>query len=373
MSPAANAAAPRRRMRTRGGQSLSSVPVSVTERASVPGRVPVPEPAYIPDRDRVAPKLSAYAACRDYPDLAWDTTASAGIRVDEAKAVCGTCPVEDGCLAYALTDPSLSGVWGGTSTSERRDLRKMRAAPVLPAPGPQVPRPAAPASAGAPRGATAARGSGLPPGRAVPRPYPQRPEIATAHLEATVMPASRSDGSATRDPASRLIAPRPRDQVRPGVPAREPDRPNGPGQPAAGGPAAADKRGDRGERMRVSRAVTAYLDMIAGEPPKPRKNARTVESEIAKIDQRLDAGGLTSARRLRLIQDKRDLHTRGVAGGSSKQALRDGFIACATSYAREHGISYEAFIDFGVPPDVLDRAGLRPAGEQSPAADADGG
>jgi WhiB family redox-sensing transcriptional regulator len=42
----------------------------------------------------------------------------------EARAVCRSCPVEAECLAYAIADPELSGVWGGTSERERRVMRR---------------------------------------------------------------------------------------------------------------------------------------------------------------------------------------------------------------------------------------------------------
>ena len=41
-----------------------------------------------------------------------------------AKAVCAQCPVAAECLDYAMAEPSLEGVWGGTIERERRRLRK---------------------------------------------------------------------------------------------------------------------------------------------------------------------------------------------------------------------------------------------------------
>lgn len=43
-----------------------------------------------------------------------------------AKAVCKKCPVQAECLDYALADDSCVGVWGGTSTLDRRALRHGR-------------------------------------------------------------------------------------------------------------------------------------------------------------------------------------------------------------------------------------------------------
>lgn len=40
-----------------------------------------------------------------------------------ARQVCLGCPVAEECLAYALQDPLLTGIWGGTSSAERGAIR----------------------------------------------------------------------------------------------------------------------------------------------------------------------------------------------------------------------------------------------------------
>jgi WhiB family redox-sensing transcriptional regulator len=42
----------------------------------------------------------------------------------EAKAVCGACPVADACLAYALNNRIVFGIWGGKSEKTRKKLRR---------------------------------------------------------------------------------------------------------------------------------------------------------------------------------------------------------------------------------------------------------
>jgi len=44
-----------------------------------------------------------------------------------AKALCRRCAVAEECLAYALADPELVGIWGGTSERERRAMRRVSA------------------------------------------------------------------------------------------------------------------------------------------------------------------------------------------------------------------------------------------------------
>jgi WhiB family redox-sensing transcriptional regulator len=41
-----------------------------------------------------------------------------------ARAICRRCPVRQACLAEALAEPALVGVWGGTTDMERNRLRE---------------------------------------------------------------------------------------------------------------------------------------------------------------------------------------------------------------------------------------------------------
>lgn len=66
------------------------------------------------------------AACRALPtDLFFPAEGSNGNDpvIAAAKAVCWQCPVRRQCVAYALADPAVSGVWGATTTDERRAER----------------------------------------------------------------------------------------------------------------------------------------------------------------------------------------------------------------------------------------------------------
>lgn len=45
-----------------------------------------------------------------------------GFSSKEAKAICGACPVQEECLAYALENKIRFGIWGGLSERERKRL-----------------------------------------------------------------------------------------------------------------------------------------------------------------------------------------------------------------------------------------------------------
>ncbi|NEC03947.1 WhiB family transcriptional regulator [Streptomyces sp. SID7909] len=68
-----------------------------------------------------------HAACRDEdPDLFFPigSTGPALGQVEEAKAVCRRCPVQEACLRWALENNQDAGVWGGLGENERRALKR---------------------------------------------------------------------------------------------------------------------------------------------------------------------------------------------------------------------------------------------------------
>jgi WhiB family redox-sensing transcriptional regulator len=71
------------------------------------------------------------AACRTTdPGLFFPigTTGPALEQIAAAKAVCFDCSVRDDCLTFALSTNQDSGIWGGTSEEERRQIRRARRA-----------------------------------------------------------------------------------------------------------------------------------------------------------------------------------------------------------------------------------------------------
>lgn len=70
------------------------------------------------------------AACLDEdPELFFPigNTGPALQQIEDAKAICRTCPVIDECLKFALENGQDAGVWGGLSEDERRALKRRAA------------------------------------------------------------------------------------------------------------------------------------------------------------------------------------------------------------------------------------------------------
>ncbi len=73
----------------------------------------------------------ALSTCRDTdPELFFPvgTTGQALLQIAKAKSVCCQCPVTTECLEFALETNEDTGIWGGTSEEERRQIRREAAA-----------------------------------------------------------------------------------------------------------------------------------------------------------------------------------------------------------------------------------------------------
>lgn len=77
----------------------------------------------------VTPEWYADATCAQVgvPDL-WFPAPSDRNAAAAAQDVCRRCPVQADCLAYAIDDPRLDGVWGGTTKEQRARIRGRRRA-----------------------------------------------------------------------------------------------------------------------------------------------------------------------------------------------------------------------------------------------------
>lgn len=67
-----------------------------------------------------------WAACADQDTDLFFPAAGASRSARRAREVCGSCPVQRQCLAYALEADVRHGIWGGTTGEERRRIRRDR-------------------------------------------------------------------------------------------------------------------------------------------------------------------------------------------------------------------------------------------------------
>ena len=110
-----------------------------------------------------------------------------------------------------------------------------------------------------------------------------------------------------------------------------------------------------------ARSVSRYLEALDTNKPKRgrKRTPDSVEKRLGAIEKELpSASGLT---RLTLLQERRDLEVElaGMQGtGTDLAALEKDFAKVAKAYSKRKGISYGAWREFGVSPDVLKKAGI---------------
>jgi WhiB family redox-sensing transcriptional regulator len=72
-----------------------------------------------------------FALCGDDPHLFFgpegETAYAKFLREEQAKAVCGNCPVRLQCLGWALAGPLGDGIWAGLDAEELAAERRRRA------------------------------------------------------------------------------------------------------------------------------------------------------------------------------------------------------------------------------------------------------
>jgi hypothetical protein len=111
----------------------------------------------------------------------------------------------------------------------------------------------------------------------------------------------------------------------------------------------------------ASRAVKRYLE--AWEAHKPKRGRKvTTESLQARLDtvEAAIADATDPLSRVTLIQERLDLQERLAALENviDLTDLEAGFVEHAKTYSTNKGISYAAWRELGVAPDLLKRAGI---------------
>jgi len=115
------------------------------------------------------------------------------------------------------------------------------------------------------------------------------------------------------------------------------------------------------EGRNLSRSVSRYLEALEAHKPKRgrKRTPESVKKQLAQVQESLKTA--SGARRLELIQQRRSLEVEQAGmsvGGPDLSALEKEFVRSAKGYSQRKGISYGAWREFGVPPEVLRKAGI---------------
>lgn len=108
------------------------------------------------------------------------------------------------------------------------------------------------------------------------------------------------------------------------------------------------------------RAVRLYLEALEANRPRRgrRRTPDSVRKRLAKIDGEL--GEASPLQRLQLVQERLDLQAEleRMSQNTDTVELEKAFSKVAKAYSQRKGISYTAWRELGVPPEVLRRAGI---------------
>jgi hypothetical protein len=109
-----------------------------------------------------------------------------------------------------------------------------------------------------------------------------------------------------------------------------------------------------------SRAVRRYLEVLAASKPKRgrRRTVSSVEKRLAGVEDALESADRITT--LKLSQERLELINEldTMTADDGIKQLEEDFVAIAAKYSSRQGISYAAWREVGVQPDVLRRAGI---------------
>ena len=108
-----------------------------------------------------------------------------------------------------------------------------------------------------------------------------------------------------------------------------------------------------------ARSVKAYLDALGNKKRGRPVTKSSLQKKLSTIDSKLKSEP-NPLKRLDLMQSRADTEKAlgSVENTADPEELADGFTAHARSYSERKGISYSTWRQFGVPAEVLKRAGI---------------
>ncbi len=108
------------------------------------------------------------------------------------------------------------------------------------------------------------------------------------------------------------------------------------------------------------RAVRAYLEALDQNRPRRgrKRTPASIEKRMKAVERELDDA--TPLQRLQLVQERMNLEREldRFDAADDLTGLERDFVKVAKGYAARKGISYAAWRELGVAPDVLRRAGI---------------
>jgi hypothetical protein len=108
------------------------------------------------------------------------------------------------------------------------------------------------------------------------------------------------------------------------------------------------------------RAIGAYLEALATNKPKRgrKRTPESIDKRLAVIDRELP--GANAVKRLSLVQERLDLlqEKEAMSGMVDLSGVEAEFVKAAKGYGERKGISYAAWRELGVTPEVLKKAGI---------------
>ena len=115
------------------------------------------------------------------------------------------------------------------------------------------------------------------------------------------------------------------------------------------------------EGRNLSRSIGRYLEALEAHKPKRgrKRTPESVKKNLASVQESLKTA--SGSRRLELIQQRRGLEVELAnmsIGGPDLTALEKDFVKAAKGYSSRKGITYGAWREFGVPAEVLRKAGI---------------
>jgi hypothetical protein len=109
-----------------------------------------------------------------------------------------------------------------------------------------------------------------------------------------------------------------------------------------------------------SRIVRRYLEALAANKPKRgrRRTVNSVERRHAVVEEAIESADRITM--LKLSQERLDLlnELEAMSADDGMKQLEEDFVGIAATYGSRQGISYAAWREVGVQPEVLRRAGI---------------